>query len=503
MNYLKKTIIVLFTFSINIQAQQQYLDSTFGANQNGIVTLLVGNETSGEAVRMQTDQKIIVGGYAVISGTARLLVARYLSNGTLDSTFGTNGITTTTVGTNSYGLSLHLQSDQKIILTGTALNSDQLAVIARYNTDGTLDATYGTGGFTTTMVGTAANAKASALQTDQMSVVTGPAIINGQPEMFAARYTTAGILDSSFGSSGIATISFGDFSVAYALSIQPSDQKIIIAGTISHPLTNEFALARLNTNGTLDNTFGSSGLVTTQVPTSMNDVIYGIGLQSSGKIIVAGSSIITGPTIISLARYNTNGSLDATFGSSGFVLTELAFNEQIHALSIQSDDKIVVVGYVEDKFVAGRYTVDGALDTTFGVNGYVITDFQNNAEHNDVTIQNDGKIVATGFVDNDLLLVRYYANNSDFVAINSPADGSIVTSMPLQVSGNASQTNCTVRLKIDGALVADVLTDENGNYSTTVSSVSNGAHTITADLMCITSPATILASASNNFTVAV
>lgn len=503
MNYLKKIIILLFTFPITIQAQQQYLDSTFGSNQNGIVTLLVGNESSGEAVRMQTDQKIVVGGYATISGTARLLVARYLSNGTLDSSFGTNGITTTTVGINSFGLSIHLQSDQKIILTGTTTNSDQRAVIARYNTNGSIDTTYGTSGVTTTTIGTGDTAKACDLQTDQMTVTTGPAIINGQPTMFAARYTTTGILDTTFGSGGIVTISFGDLSVAYALAIQPSDQKIIVAGSVSNTMTNKYALARLNTNGTLDNTFGSSGLVITQVPNSMNDVIYAIGLQSSGKIIVAGSSIISGPNIISLARYNTNGTLDTTFGTSGFVLTELGYNEQIHALSIQSDDKIVVVGYVEDKFIAGRYTINGSLDTTFGVNGYVATDYQNNAELNDVTIQNDGKIVATGFVDQDLLLVRYYANNSNFVNINSPANGSTITSMPLQVSGNASQTNCTVRLKIDGALIADVITDANGNYSTTVSTVSNGAHTITADLMCITSPATILASASNNFIVSV
>jgi uncharacterized delta-60 repeat protein len=188
--------------------------------------------------------------------------------GDLDPSFGTNGKVITDFGSNNYVRAIAVQSDGKIVAAGNAQASHMQFALARHNPDGTLDESFGTGGKVTTTIGTDdAFAYAVALQSDGRIVAAG--YIRSMGNRFAlARYNTNGTLDTSFGTGGIVTTQFSSIAFAYALAIQP-DGKIIAAGNItiftSQINNDDFALARYNTNGTLDASFGTGGLVTTPI----------------------------------------------------------------------------------------------------------------------------------------------------------------------------------------------------------------------------------------------
>src|SRR5439155_13478835 len=160
----------------------------------------------------------------------------------------------------------------------------------------------------------------------------------------------------------------------------------VAGGTASSVLSSDFALARYNDDGTLDDSFGGDGLVTTDFPVSSipsDDVGHQVVIQQAdGKIVVAGVSRdnIFGISAIALARYNTDGSLDATFGNNGRVRDVFFGLVEITSMALQADGKMVVAGdgftdtFTIDFFVA-RYNSDGTLDTTFSDDGWVTTDF--------------------------------------------------------------------------------------------------------------------------------
>jgi uncharacterized delta-60 repeat protein len=256
-------------------------------------------------------------------------------------------------------------------------------------------------------------------------------------EFALARYNFDGSLDSTFGSNGKVITAFfatidnprGTDSVAYSVAVQ-TDGKIVAAGVVHDPCvsangscggTNVFALARYNADGTLDSTFGLGGRRTTNFDTVMSDpylnsdIAYSVALQSDGKIVAAGAAA-RGPDYyqsFALARFNSDGNLDTTFGNGGKVTTDVLgdagnFSVALSAAA-QADGKIVVAGYSADatapdsgrwKFILARYNANGGLDTSFGSAGKVITNFVfgSNAFGKAVAVQSDGRIVAAGTV---------------------------------------------------------------------------------------------------------
>ena len=174
---------------------------------------------------------------------------------------------------------------------------------------------------------------------------------------------------------------------------------------------------RYNTNGSLDTNFGTGGIVTTSIG-SVNDYASALGIQSDGKIVVAGYSYNSSSKFhFALVRYNTNGSLDTTFGTGGIVTTAVGSSyDYAHALGIQSDGKIVVAGSSSNgskyNFALVRYNANGTLDTGFGTGGVVTTSIGSNWDSAyGLGIQSDGKILAAGYSGNgsnyDFALVRY------------------------------------------------------------------------------------------------
>jgi uncharacterized delta-60 repeat protein len=215
---------------------------------------------------------------------------------------------------------------------------------------------------------------------------------------------------------------------AYAVAIQP-DGKIVAAGSGSDDFFNDFALVRYNTNGSLDTSFDSDGIVKTSVE-SFDDRAFAVAIQADGKIVAAGlnvapsSSPPLGQSEFALVRYNTNGSLDTSFDSDGKVITTtLDTSERANAVAIQTDGKIVIagdilIGNLYYDFALARYNTDGSLDTSFNSDGIVITPVgEADDRANSVAIQTDGKIVAAGVTSSgssfdDFGLVRYNADGS-------------------------------------------------------------------------------------------
>jgi uncharacterized delta-60 repeat protein len=310
-------------------------------------------------VAIQSDGKIVVAGYSDASGTSYdFALARYNPDGTLDPTFnGTGKVLTDFSGSGSYdeAFDLATQSDGKIVVAGYSPSGNGGFALARYNPDGTLDPTFnGTGKVLTDIGGFA---QALAIQPDGKIVAAGDSVASGNSDFALARYNPDGTLDPTFNGTGKVVTDFSTYDTAYDLAIQP-DRKIVAAGSsCSCPsVSPDFALARYNTDGTLDPTFNGTGKVLTDFSGSgSEDSGRALAIQRDGKIVVAGPSLPSGQdyTDFALARYTSRGRLDRRFGASGKVLTDLLFRATAHAVAIQSDGKIVAAGGFQ--FAMARY----------------------------------------------------------------------------------------------------------------------------------------------------
>ncbi len=415
----KKSILLLLIFGlINLQipvwAADGDLDTTF--DTDGIVTTAIGSGTEMiRSVVIQSDGKIVAAGYSNNGTNNDFAVLRYNTDGSLDTTFDTDGKVITSIGSgNDAAYSVALQSDGKIVLGGYSRNglTDDFAVV-RYNTDGSLDTTFDTDGIVI-YASSAADFLSSILIQSDGKIVAAGYMSNGTNNDFAVlRYNTDGSLDTTFDTDGkvITTIGSGDDNIN-AAALQ-NDGKIVTAGSSNNGTNNDFAVVRYNTDGSLDTTFDADGKVTTA--DTGTEVARSVLIQSDGKIVAAGNFANGSNYDFALVRYNTDGSLDATFDTDGKVTTSLSSTtEWINSIKSQSDGKIVAAGYANngtnDDFAVARYNTDGSLDTTFGTSGKVITQILINEVVYSVVIQSDGKIIAAGSSSNgntDFAIVRY------------------------------------------------------------------------------------------------
>jgi len=399
-------IILLFCVSMTIQtsAAPGDLDPSFG-NGGKVVTSISGSNAYAWDIAIQSDGKIVAVGNSRIGNISKFALARYNTDGSLDTTFGTGGIVVTLVGEIGYAEAVAIQSNGKIVVAGgSRIGNIYNFALARYNTDGSLDTTFGTGGIVLTPIGDSAYASGVAIQSDGKIVVAGSSH-NGNTSRFAlARYNTNGSLDTSFGMGGIVVTPIGNYyQGASAVAIQ-ADGKIVAAGAYEIvDFDAGFALVRYNTDGSLDTSFGSGGIVTTAGGGSNLASFSDVAIQPDGKIVAVGYDLYGVSFKFILARYNTNGSLDTTFGMGGKVLTLVGGDG---AVAIQSDGKIVVTGTG-----LARYNTNGSLDTTFGTNGIVVGGYGPA-----VAIQSDGKIVTAGGSSNgttiNFALARYLGDSN-------------------------------------------------------------------------------------------
>lgn len=255
------------------------------------------------SVAIQTDGKLVVAGIVSVGGQFDFGVVRYLANGSLDPTFGSNGRVTTAVGfLNDHANSVAVQGDGKIVVGGySQVSAEPYTVhfsLVRYNIDGSVDPGFGKGGGVITPDQNVVNQGLSlAVQPDGKIVLAG----NSGGDFAFVRYNPDGSIDQSFGTNGKAVVP--NTSTVYSIAIQP-DGKIVAAGTSYNGTNNDFALVRLESNGSLDPSFGNNGRVVTSV--HGDDRAYAVAIQSDGRLVVAGSSwtnVNPNPGDIVLIRY--------------------------------------------------------------------------------------------------------------------------------------------------------------------------------------------------------
>jgi uncharacterized delta-60 repeat protein len=360
-----------------------------------------------EGVALQPDGKILIAG----SAKGDFALARHNADGSLDTSFGSGGSVTTNLGGIDEGFDVALQPDGKIVMVGRSGGPTGFDFgVVRYDTDGSLDTGFGTGGMVRTdFAGGADYAHGVVIQADGKIVAAGHARLGTDNDFALARYDGNGRLDASFGSGGKVTTNVaGVTDLGNAVTLQ-ADGKIVVVGAVDPGGTFDyhFGLARYATDGRLDTSFGQGGTIVGDLGSA-----YGVVVQPDGKIIAAGNGLNSGPLVtfdFVLARYDADGSRDATFGDDGRVTTDLSADQDFgEGVALQSDGKIVVVGQrttstVYDLAIA-RYDTDGSLDTSFGTGGSLSTDFNGSGDlGKDVAIQPDGKIVVGGYAANGLV----------------------------------------------------------------------------------------------------
>jgi uncharacterized delta-60 repeat protein len=436
------TFVSFLTISLEVLAAPGDLDSSF--NGTGIVTTIFGSGTDeNPGIAVQADGKIVVVGFSYNGTNFDFAIARYNLDGTLDTSFDMDGKLTTDFGINSsdYASDVAIQTDGKIVAVGQGgpIPGHGFAV-ARYNPDGSLDTSFnGTGRVVTPIFG---EAKGVVIQPDGKIVIAGDGFT-------IIRYSPNGSLDTSFDGDGIVTtvldgLTYGANDVALQ-----SNGRIVAAGNIRIGEDNEaFAVVRYNIDGSLDTSFDIDGKVTTNFG-EFYDVAQGVTLQSDGKIIAAGYSETTTPegTVFALARYQTNGSLDPTYDGDGKVTTPVGVNSGAIGVTIQPNQKIVAVGgsfngsTVESAIV--RYNTDASLDTSFGSGGKALTLVGERSQFYGVAVQPDGKIVTGGVTRSpvaDFLVCRYLGDPVVSRQVSFDFDGDSKTDIGIfRPNGSASE----------------------------------------------------------------
>ena len=422
-----------------------------------LLTNFAGSMDNGYAVVIQPgDGKLLVAGS--FDGTTRNFgLARFNPDGSLDTTFGSDGrVVTDFAGSDEDAYALALQQDGKIIVAGSTYNigTRNDFAVARYNTDGSLDSSFdGDGRVTTDILGHVDYASGVVVQADNKIVVAGYSWNGLTYDFTLARYNIDGSLDSGFHEDGRVSTDFGKSDYAYAI-IRTGD-KLVVAGKASNGSNDDFALARYNANGSLDTSFDTDGKVMTDFLSGL-DRGRALLQQADGKLVVTGWAVDGSNYNMALARYNVDGSLDGSFNGDGKVVTDFAGGaDYAYGIALDTDNKLVVAGYTlltgDNNFALARYMPNGDLDTSFDADGLVTTDFNAMSDYGyALARQADGKLVVAGNVTTiagtDLALARYNTNGSLDVGFDE--DGRVETNL----FGSSDQGQAIIT-QLDGKLV--------------------------------------------------
>jgi uncharacterized delta-60 repeat protein len=464
-------------------------DHTFG-NGGVVISPYTEHHDFPYSMAVQADEKILVGGLSLDSAfsLASSYIVRHLPNGALDVTFGVGGklIFPYTAGTGEYRYRVIVQPDGKILACGGKENgsvSNTEFTASRYNPDGTLDQTFGTGGKVVIPITNAYDeAYDLVLQPDGKIVLFGYSFVSGSAfDLSVARLNANGSLDDSFDGDGKVIIPVGSANDIPAKVLLQPDGKIILISTTVGASGQDNALVRLNSNGSLDSDFGTGGIVINSLAAG-DDVGLDGALQSDGKIVTSGGEVTGGggtDVRTKIVRYSSNGSVDTTFASSGVFTTEVGFFAG-NAIALQTDGKIIGFGFgltfpgvlsdpeATDRparkdpgpggprdlmprpvksseaggesswgFATVRLTPSGAPDLSIGPEGRLLLAL--GTSHNDygfeVVIQPDRRILVTG--------TSHTATTGDNAIVRYLGDTSVLRPAPFDFDGDG-QTDISI-----------------------------------------------------------
>lgn len=404
---LLSTIFLIASSYVNASTQAPgSFDPTFGTD--GITISPIGTANAfGRAVVIQPDGKAVIACVANNGTDTDFVIARFTTDGDPDSSLGDDGIVLTDIDDRTdIAEAIALDEFERIIVAGSVDSGDGFGFgVARYLSDGTLDQSFGDQGLVTRKSGSTGFCKAVAVQQDNKIVLGGyvlnPATLTN--EFAVIRFHIDGTPDSTFHHDGLVMTNLGiGAGIADAMLIQP-DGKIILAGQALNEATFrwEIAIARYNADGSPDETWDEDGIVFTG-SLDADFTIKTVALQEDRKVIVGGYfGTAQSNNLFAVARYHPGGRLDETFGTEGIVLASYGDqNNQINTIIIQSDGQILIAGSSlqgnKDVFAIARLDPDGSFDDTFGEGGVVRPVIDQNDGINSMALQQDGKLIVAG-----------------------------------------------------------------------------------------------------------
>jgi uncharacterized delta-60 repeat protein len=413
---------------------------------------------------------VVAGSADPTPSTSEFALARYANDGSLDTSFGNGGLVTTPFPGYPYGgaSQVVVQPDGRIIAAGSVGGYSPptkmtyaVYALARYNSDGSLDTSFGTGGLVTVgpqLSRGGAGVSGLALLPDGRILVAGSTTPGYLSQFALVRFDSDGRRDTSFGNGGIVTTSFPGFqsALAYCMTLQP-DGSIVVGGLVSpnggYP---RFAVARYTGDGHLDSSFGTGGLATASFGATFDEHATGVAVLADGRILASGFTFGTSGRF-ALAEFDSDGRLDSSFGTGGQVTTSFPGfqSAEAYGMAVQSNGRILVTGgvyngSVYNQFGSARYNSDGSLDSSFGTGGLVTTDFGGPfALGVDVVIQPDGRIVVAGSSigpsgsNTRFSLVRYEGDPvATHFEVSAPAE--VTAGQPFDVTISAVDDNGNV-----------------------------------------------------------
>ena len=400
---------IAFVICTSATAQIGTLDPSFSTDGRYILDIDVLDQDA-YGIAIQSDGKIVLAVDHDNGADMDAVVVRLNTDGTLDNTFDTDGIVIIDLGGEDLGAyDVAIQADGKIVIAGYYYGGPMGDfMVARLNTDGTLDNTFNSDGVATVdIAGTSDDEGISlAIQADGQILLVGFTDNGVDGDVAVVRFDGAdGLLDFTFDGDGILTYDSG-FDELSASIAEQTDGKIVISGYLDKTTDVDVAVIRLDSDGSFDNTFDTDGIVLTDIAGDDDEGMF-LSLQADGKILVASTTYGGTSSDFAILRYNTDGSLDASFDTDGIVLTDFGGGDDYgYSVIEQTDGKIVAVGSAIStfsNFAVARYNSDGSADATFGTGGKVTTSMPGgDSEIYRLALQIDGKIVVTGYVYDSL-----------------------------------------------------------------------------------------------------
>ncbi|MEI6763426.1 MAG: MBG domain-containing protein [Actinomycetes bacterium] len=473
------------------------LDTTFASS--GFLTSKLGTSNQIFSMTFDSSGRIVAGGTAVINGSYRFVVVRYLASGVIDTTFGTNGYATASIGTRDRIFSIAIDSTGRIVAGGgTIISNIWKFALLRFLPNGALDTSFGSSGFTTSTPGINDQITSIAIDSSDRIIAGGYAAIGGSYLYHFAlgRYLSTGVLDTTFGTSGFNTTTSGTSDQIHSILIDSAGR--IIAGGSVTKTNQKFALARYLATGALDTTFGTSGFTLNTPGTS--DQINSLAIDSSGRILAGGyaTTSVAYAYHFAIARYTSSGAVDTSFATAGFNTTTVGSADQIDSIALDSQGRVIAGGWstngnIQPMTLAG-YLATGAIDTTFGTSGFTTATRGNSDAINAVLIDGNGAIYAGGeaFINNDanFLLARYVGPPRTQSALTiTTTTGTYATPLTLSTAGGSGSGSISYSTTTPGCAISvtGVLT-ETGTLSCTVVA-SKGADSA---YLALQSPPTVI-----------
>ncbi|ORE94953.1 VCBS domain-containing protein, partial [Aurantimonas sp. 22II-16-19i] len=489
---------------------------------DGIVTTdLGGTSDVGFDLAMRPAGFVVAGVTGDTAGAYEVALVGYLADGQVDTSFGENGVATVDLdaslgATRPAGapvrVSVVADGAGGFVVSADYYNgADHDFALVRFDANGELDTDFGpdgTGGIVTTPILAADNyAQNVTIDGSGNILVVGSTFNGSNYDLAIVRYTSDGELDTSFSGDGIATLNVVSSGIDFAHDIVATPAGILVSGTAS----GNFFVARYTSAGVLDLTFGGGdGIVTT----SFNGAgsAYGMTVTSTGEILVSGFAALGGGgTDFVLVQYTAGGVIDTTFGTNGIVTTPLAGTSEFSfSVTTLGDGDIIVAGAQGSNFALVRYNSDGTLDTSFGNGGIVVTDLGAADAAYSVTVTTDGKLLVAGGSGGDFAVVRYNADgsldtsfDSDNLRLSDEADLA-ETDAPLTASGSFAVADVDTSDEVTGAVTSvsaasetvAIVTDGNDLVSV------NGVSAADLQAMLTVSQGIVVDASSNSGTLA-